>query len=98
MDRGAWWGTVHGVTKRHNRSDLARTQAGWSSKEWGLGRTRVQIHLQQGDPGQVPGLCFLICQHTFYLRYKTVAYVRDATQQLPVHHPPFILLRVFTMT
>ena len=22
MDRGAWWATIHGVTVRHNRSDL----------------------------------------------------------------------------
>ena len=25
MDRGAWWAMVHGVAKRHNISDLART-------------------------------------------------------------------------
>ena len=25
MDRGAWWATVHGVTKRHHWSDLAHT-------------------------------------------------------------------------
>ena len=23
MDRGAWWATVHGVAKRHDRSNLA---------------------------------------------------------------------------
>ena len=29
MDRGPWWATVHGVAKRHDWSDLARTH--WRS-------------------------------------------------------------------
>ena len=55
-------------------------------------------HLQQRDPGEVPGLCFLIRQHRVKLRYELMAYARDAALQPPAYHPPFIFLIEFTMT
>ena len=35
MDRGAWWATVHGVTKSQTRLKRLSTQAGWNLRQPG---------------------------------------------------------------
>ena len=52
MDRGAWWATVHEVTKSWTRSDLACMHAGeqkWSQHWAGVGRG---VFTTKGSPSE----------------------------------------------
>ena len=91
MDRAAWWGyTPWGHKESDNRSDLAHMQAGWSSEEWGLGGPGFKSSYSRVTQGK--SLASVSSSvNTFYLRYKTMVYIKRCNPATACTSSPFYL-------